>query len=95
MIDKVQNLGKERRLIYKDSFQDSGHGNISYARYVEKHFTQIYRRHACAYPDGHQHGGRKSTETSVTEVCCKSMNLSLDGLQNIKIILFLIQELFR
>ena len=95
MIDKVQNLGKERRLIYKDSFQDSGHGNISYARFVEKHFTQIYRRHACAYPDGHQHGGRKPRETSATEFCSKSGNLSLGELKNIKIILFLVHQLFR
>ena len=42
--------------------------------------------------DGHQHGGRKPTETSVTEFCYKSVNLSLEKLKNIKIILFLIQE---
>ena len=42
-IDKVQNLGKERRYICKDPRQDSGHGNFSYARYAEKFFTQIYR----------------------------------------------------
>ena len=49
-------------------------------------------RHVCAHPDGHQHGGRKPTETSVTEFCYKSVNLSLEELKNIKIILFLIQE---
>ena len=43
-------------------------------------------------PDGHQHGGRKPTETSVTEFCYKSVNLSLEELKNIKIILFPIQE---
>ena len=32
------------------------------------------------------------TETSVTEFCHKSVNLSLEELKNIKIILFLIQE---
>ena len=42
--------------------------------------------------DGHQHGGQKPTETSVTEFCYKSVNLSLEELKNIKIILFLIQE---
>ena len=26
-----------------------------------------------AYPDGHQHGGRKPTETSVTEFCNKNL----------------------
>ena len=41
---------------------------------------------------GAQHGGRKPTETSVTEFCYKSVNLSLEELKNIKIILFLIQE---
>ena len=49
-------------------------------------------RHVGAHLDGHQHGGRKPTETSVTEFCYKSVNLSLEELKNIKIILFLIQE---
>ena len=49
-------------------------------------------RHVGAHPDGHQHGGRKPTETSVAEFCYKSVNLSLEELKNIKIILFLIQE---
>ena len=35
-IDKVQNLGNERRYIYKDPRQDSGQRNISYARYPKK-----------------------------------------------------------
>ena len=48
--------------------------------------------HVGAHPNGHQHGGRKPTETSVTEFCYKSVNLSLEELKNIKIILFLIQE---
>ena len=47
-------------------------------------------RHVGAHPDGHQHGGRKPTETSVTEFCYKSVNVSLEELENIKIILFLI-----
>ena len=55
----------------------------------------LWRRHAGALLDGHQHGGRKPTETSVTEFCYKSANLSLKELTNIKIILFLIHELFR
>ena len=42
-------------------------------------------RHVGAHPDGHQHGGRKPTETSVTEFCYKSVNLSLEELKNIKI----------
>jgi len=42
-IDKVQNLGNERRQTCEDSRQDSGHSNFSYARYAEKFFTRIYR----------------------------------------------------
>ena len=49
-------------------------------------------RHVGAHPDGHQHGGRKPTETSVTEFCHKCVNLSREELKNIKIILFPIQE---
>ena len=44
------------------------------------------------HPDEHQHGGRKPTETSVSEFCYKNVNLSLEELKNIKIILFPIQE---
>ena len=40
-------------------------------------------------------GGRKPTETSVTEFCYKSVNLFFEKLINIKVILFLIHELFR
>jgi len=43
-----------------------------------------------AHPDGHQHGRRKPTETSVTEFCYKSVNFSLEEL--IQIILFLMRE---
>ena len=49
----------------------------------------VWRRHAGAYPDELQHGGRKPTETSVTEFCYKSVNLLLEELVNIKVILFL------
>ena len=42
-IDEVQNLGNERRYIYKDHRQDSGQRNISYTRYPKKCFTQTYR----------------------------------------------------
>ena len=41
-IYKVQNLGNERRYMYKDPRQDSGHTNISYTRYPKKFFTQTY-----------------------------------------------------
>ena len=62
-------------------------------RSVSTKFIEICMgRHVGAHPDGHQHGGRKPTETSVTEFCYKSVNLSLEELTNIKIILFLIQD---
>ena len=41
--NKVQNLGNERRYIYKGPRQDSGQRNISYTRYPKKCFTQTYR----------------------------------------------------
>ena len=60
---------------------------------VSSKFIEICMgRHVGAHPDGHQHGGRKPTERSVTEFCYESVNLSLEELKNIKIILFLIQE---
>ena len=43
LIDKVQNLGNERRKIWKDPCQDSGQKNISYTRYPKKCFTQTDR----------------------------------------------------
>ena len=59
-------------------------------RSVSSKFIEICMgRHVGAHPDGHQHGGRKPTETSVTEFCYKSVNLSFKELKNIKIILFL------
>ena len=51
--------------------------------------------YAGAHLDEHQHGGRKPTKTSVTEFWYKSVNLFLEELINIKVILFLIHELFR
>ena len=48
----------------------------------------VWRNHAGAHSDRHQHGGRKPTETSVTEFCYKSVKLSLEEFKNIKIILF-------
>ena len=44
--------------------------------------------HAGAHLDGHQHGGRKLTETSVTEFCYKSVNLFLEELKNVTIIVY-------
>ena len=47
----------------------------------------VWRRPAGAHLDGHQHSGRKPTETSVTEFCYKSLNLSLEELKNVTITL--------
>ena len=55
----------------------------------------VWRRHAGAHPDGHQHGGRKPTETSVTEFCYYTVNLFFEELINIRVILFLMDKLFR
>ena len=48
----------------------------------------VWRRHVGAHLDGHQHGGRKPAETSVTEFCYKSVNLFLEELKNETIILY-------
>ena len=62
-------------------------------RSVSSKFIEICMgRHVGTHADGHQHSGRKPTQTSVTEFCYKSVNLSLEELKNIKIILLLIQE---
>ena len=47
---------------------------------LPKFIEIVWRRHAGAHSRGHQHGGRKPTETSVTEFCYKSANLSLEEL---------------
>ena len=43
---------------------------------------RVTKANVGAHPDGHQHGGRKPVETSVTEFCYKSVNLSLEELKN-------------
>ena len=57
-IDKFQNLGNERRYIYKDPRQDSGQRNISYTRYPKKCFTHIDHIYRDLYGDAMQHDGR-------------------------------------
>ena len=58
-------------------------------------YRLVWRRHAGAHLDELQHGGRKPAETSVTEFCYRSVNLFFEKLINIKVILFLIHEMFR
>ena len=48
----------------------------------------VWRRHVGAHLHGHQHGGRKPAETSVTEFCYKNANLSLEEFKNATIILY-------
>ena len=45
------------------------------------------KKNVGAYPDEHQHGGRKLTETSVAEFCYKIVNLFFDELINIEVTL--------
>ena len=45
-------------------------------------------RHVGAHLDGHQHGGCKPTETSVTEFCYKSVNFFFGELKNVTIIVY-------
>ena len=55
-------------------------------RKVLPKFIEIcLRRHVGAHLDELQHGGRKPTETSVTEFCYKSVNSFFEGLINIKV----------
>ena len=67
-------------------------------RSVSSKFIEICMETPCWCPSGwaptwpQTNSGRKPTETSVTEFCYKSVNLSLEELKNIKIILFPIQE---
>ena len=48
----------------------------------------VWRRHAGAHLDEHQHGGQKPAEKSVAEFCYKTVNLSLEELRNVTIIPF-------
>ena len=58
---------------------------ISQKMFYPNLYRFVWRRHAGAHPDEHQHGGRKPTETSVTEFCYKSVNLFFEELINIKV----------
>ena len=97
-IDKVQNLGNERRYIYKDPRQDSGQRNISHTRYPKKCLTQTYRD---LYGDAmlvltlmsSNMADRNQQKHLLPSY--RSVNLFFEKLINIKVILFLIHELFR
>ena len=99
-IDKVQNLGNERRYIYKDPRQDSGQRNISYTRYPKKCFTQTYRDLygdalvVLTWMSSNMADGNQQKHL-LPRFCYKSVNSFFEQLINIKLILFLIHELFR
>ena len=62
-------------------------------RSVLPKFRELCMESPCLCPsEGHKHGGRDVTKTSVVEFCCKSVNLSLEELKNIEIRLFPIQK---
>ena len=64
-------------------------------RKVLPKFIEICMETPCwSSSDELQHGGRKPTETFVIKFCYKSGNSFFDELINIKVILFLIRELF-
>ena len=54
----------------------------------EENCPFVWTRHAGAHPNEHQLGGRKPTETSVTEFSYKSLNFFFEELIEIKVILF-------
>ena len=68
---------------------------ISEEMFSQNFQSFVWRCYAGAHAYQHQHGGQKPAEISVTEFCYKSVNLFFEELINIKVILFLIHELFR
>ena len=69
---------------------------VFHSRSVSPKFVQLCMETPCWCPsEGHKHGGRKPTETSVTGFCYKSVNLSLEELKMNTALLSLRQELFR
>ena len=48
---------------------------------IQKVAEQLVESPTGAHPDGHQHGGRKPTETSATKFCYKGVKLFLEELK--------------
>ena len=80
-MNKVKNLGYDRWLIYKQPRQESGLYCFSsrvICRSVSPKFLKLCMGTPCLRPsEGHKHGGRKVTETSVTEFCYWNAKLLL------------------
>ena len=70
-MNKAKNLGYDRWLIYKQPRQESGLCCFSViCRRVSPKFIELCMDMPCLCPsEGHNHGGCKVTETSVTEFC--------------------------
>ena len=98
-IDQNKNQTRSRDKVQSPSPRFRSEEYSVYEKSEEMSYPNLWRfvgrRHAGAHLDGRQHGGRKPTKTSVTEFWYKSMNLFLEELINIKVILFLINELLR
>ena len=95
--NKSQNLGNERRYIYKDSRQDSGQRKISYTRYPNKCFTQTYRD---LYGDAmlvltYMSGRTETNRNIFIRILLQKRDIFFEKLINIKVIPFLIHEMFR
>ena len=87
---KKNHLASSAPILYQSNIQDGDIAVFIHYLAFRSKITpklQARRRHIAAHPDGHQYGGRKPTETSVTEFCyIKRVNLSLEKLKNIEII---------
>ena len=93
-IDKVQNLGMKGGT-YKKTLAKIQVRGIFRILDIRRNVLPKLIEICMETLDELQRGGRKPTETSVTEFCYKSVNLFFEKLTNIKVILFLIHELFR
>ena len=96
-MQKVQNLGNERRQIYKKPCQESGLCRV-HMRDIRKKvlpkFIKLCMETPCLF-QWHKYGRRKRTETSVFEFSYLCVNSSLEEPIKIKVIFILRQEMFR
>ena len=80
-VQKVQNLGHERRKIWKKARQETDLWDISYVRYSKNVLPKLIKlcmETPCwCHFEGPKYGGRKTTETSVFEVFHKSRNFKI------------------
>ena len=72
--DQVKNLEYDRRLTYRNILAKNQVSAVFYLRFmcrrVSPKFIELLSGDAMFVPfGGHKHGGRKVTETSITEFC--------------------------